>query len=112
MVVTAADERDWTMKQPVVWKLMAAANALDREHLRDLAQLVHEAARRDWSIRVLDAADELWGMARVTPGGHSVMASLPGKKRVNFKSQPTPEGARLACAEKVWPDLPESVRQE
>ncbi|HKY40713.1 MAG TPA: hypothetical protein VJN18_32485 [Polyangiaceae bacterium] len=77
---------------------------------------VREMARRDWAVRVLDA----WAVdgERAVPqiqydrrrGVRSIFIWVGDeRKEVNAT---TIDAARLAAAEAVWAELPESVRAE
>lgn len=74
-----------------------------------------EAARRDWAVRVLDAwADSQGGTATPSPrhevfGKGNQQFSLHIRKWHYAASR---DAARLAAAEAVWAELPESVRAE
>lgn len=75
-------------------------------------------ARRDWAVRVLDA----WALYT----GRTAFRTFPtydDAEREGWECfshncvhprhfAPTPDAARLAAAEAVWPELPESVRTE
>lgn len=74
-------------------------------------------ARRDWAVRVLDA----W--QRLNPDAHAFATCylpdlpIPAWKCVSSSHPgvffgPDPDAARLAAAEAVLPELPESVRAE
>ena len=81
---------------------------------------VAEVGRRDWAVRVLDA----WASPGETPGlrygvefdedEQRIECLLVGTRPVKNRAfyGPTPDSARLAAAEAVWPELPESVRAE
>ena len=85
-------------------------------------QQLQDLLRRDWAVRVLDAWAKLnSGFAFRTdtdPSDHDldepwicgVAHSRPHRKLA--RRGETPDAARLAAAEAVWPELPESVRAE
>lgn len=72
-------------------------------------------ARRDWAVQVLDANSRIRWQCVDYCGPN---AADPAKRyRCEVGTQaayegPTPDAARLASAEAVWPTLPEEVRQK
>ena len=77
-----------------------------------------EALRALWAVRVLDAWTDHTGLRapspeRVSQAGPNAwhVATQPGKglTRRHYHGA-TPDAARLAAAEAVFPDLPEGVR--
>lgn len=76
-------------------------------------QRVEQMARRDWAVRVLDA----WAHPALELGWScrgSVCELLSGDDVIEDEhlGAGNPDAARLAAAEAVWPELPESVRAE
>lgn len=77
--------------------------------------------RRDWAVRVLDC----WAMSTQYARAYELVMHVMGsdalvirvtgigsrKKSFTHRGS-TPDAARLAAAEAVWPELPESVRAE
>lgn len=97
--------------------------ASSRNHRARVIAQVRALLSRDWAVRVLDAwhdkfgmripAPEVWDKSK--PGQEfSIVAAFPldGLKRGTRFYGATPDTARLAAAEAVWPELPESVRAE
>ncbi|HKY41351.1 MAG TPA: hypothetical protein VJN18_35705 [Polyangiaceae bacterium] len=84
-----------------------------------------ELLRRDWAVRVLDAWHEWSGLGwHMIEGGRDTTGVGDGAPiacstyRTSstaskvIKRASSPDAARLAAAEAVWPELPESVRAE
>lgn len=94
------------------------------ERLRELRQPqageVLALLRRDWAVRVLDAWAKRGRRSvklRHAPqhADWSVICGEAGEPAYNVpavKGGSDPDAARLASAEAVWPELPESVRAE
>ena len=84
--------------------------ALDKALTEELLGIL----RRDWAVRVLDAWAGAMGWndsprpCRLPDGSWCV----PYLRPIAGKSFSSRNAARLAAAEAVWPELPESVRAE
>lgn len=84
-------------------------------------QRVEQMALRDWAVRVLDAwAESDDGLSHTTAHliqGHRSFArveleSCQSPSDIRAFEAASPDAARLAAAESIWPELPESVRAE
>lgn len=73
--------------------------------------------RRDWAVRVLDAwCEDSLNTWRIWQGSAGVSGkwccALNGGQDGGNHWGDTPDAARIAAAEAVYPELPESVRAE
>jgi hypothetical protein len=92
------------------------AEAADDLVVRLLIDAARALAQRDWAVRVLDA----WARERQARGyevwdggdGWEVIGRHMLSEEVEFigKRAPTPDAARLAAAQAVYPTLPADVR--
>lgn len=91
--------------------------ASSRNHRARVIKQVRELLRRDWSVRVLDAWAARYRLPTPSPfPGHPedewrAWVVVTVTEEGSFAG-PTPDAARLAAAESIWPELPESVRAE
>jgi hypothetical protein len=107
------------MSAPTLQKLYAAG-AFNNPIVdgKSAKEIINAVFLRDWAFRVLDA----WRAQRKgryvvddesrTGGAWLCQAWEPAAELPTECSGKTPDSARLAAADAVWPELPESVRAE
>lgn len=103
--VALGDATSGTMRSIGTGEAAAAADAL------------RAMERRDWAVRVLDAWEFKGQWRRICQerGGKIILSddALESDQRYRpFARRTDPDAARLAAAEAVWAELPESVRFE
>lgn len=88
---------------------------------QDGVPLLTALLRRDWAVRVLDAWAAAEGVRKrveypIDNEGDAFIflkdETADGRLSSRHWQGPLPDAARLAAAEAVWPELPESVRAE
>lgn len=92
----------------------AGAKLVGPNMLDLMASTLRSVQRSDWAVRVLDACGVAWKNSVPAPipvyNEPSWVVVLP--MHIGAKYGPTPDAARLAAAQAVFPELPDAVRAE